>query len=163
MKKTRFSDWSLQLRVATLTALAVAVVLPCSGCKKAKPPVVQASGVITLNGQPLPRARLELTPTFSGFSGELLATAEAGDDGTFRLSNGLGDGICVGTYKVTVHEMPPPEELQEYRPDTPARQRAYFEKLSNRPIPERYSSLATTPLTVTFEENKTQYEIALKR
>lgn len=150
-------------RLLALVAVAGAAPVHCSGCKKPKPPTVEASGTITLNGQPLPKVRLEFTPTFSGFGGELLGTAEAGDGGDFQVFNGLGKGICVGTYKVTVHEMPPPDELQEYRPDTPARQRAYFAKLSNRPIPERYSALATTPLTVTFEQNVTVYSLALER
>jgi len=152
-------------RQIALTMAVVLIALPVVsvGCAKTNPPVVKASGTVTLNGKPLPKVRLEFTPTFTGFGGELLAMAEAGEDGGFQFANGLGDGICVGSYKVTVYELPPPEELQEYRPDTPARQRAYFASLANRPIPEKYGSLALTPLRVEIEAGKTEYQISLDR
>lgn len=142
--------------------VAVAAVIP-SGCGKSRPPMVQAAGTVTLDGRPLPKVRLEFTPTFAGFSGDLLGMAEAGDDATFRATNGVGEGLCAGTYKVTVHELPPPEEMQEYRADTPARQKAYYAALTNRPIPERYGSLSTTPLVVEIVPGTSDYALALER
>jgi hypothetical protein len=119
--------------------------------------------VAKLDGKPLPKVRLEFTPAFSGFGSELLGMAEAGDDAAFRATSGVGEGLCAGTYKVTVHEQPPPADMQEYRADTPARQRAYYAALANRPIPERYGSLATTPLVVEIVPGTTDYPLALQR
>ena len=125
--------------------------------------MVAAEGTVMLDGRPLPKVRLEFIPTFGGFGGELLATAEAGDDAKFRVMNGIGTGLCAGTYKVTVHELPPPADMQEYRADTPARQKAYYAALANRPIPERYGSLTTTPLVVEITPQTTDYAITLDR
>lgn len=144
------------------TLFTVAAVL-AGGCGRSRPPMVPAVGTVTLDGQPLPKIRLEFTPTFAGFGGDLLGMAESGDDAAFRATNGIGAGLCAGTYKVTVHELPPPEDMQEYRADTPARQKAYYAGLANRPIPERYGSLATTPLLVEIVAGKTEYQLALER
>lgn len=150
------------VRGGVAVAAAILVTLP-AGCGRSPPPMVSAGGAVTIDDRPLAKVRLEFTPTFAGFGGELLAMAETGDDGRFHVSNGLGAGICAGTYKVTVHEMPPPAELQEYRADTPARQRAYYAGLANRPIPERYGSIATTPLEIEIDPKTTEYPIRLQR
>jgi len=153
------------VRGAVLPGIMVAAVgvLVLTGCGRTRPPMVAASGTVTLGGKPLPKVRLEFTPTFPGFGGELFAIGEAGDDGVFRPANGVGAGICAGSYKVTIHEMPPPAELQEYRMDTPARQKEYYAKLANRPIPERYGALTSTPVEVTIEPGTTDFVIALER
>jgi hypothetical protein len=144
-----------------IAAATIALVL-ANGCGRRPPPMVSAVGTVTLGGRPLPKVRLEFVPTFAGFGGELLATAEAGDDGAFRVLNGIGPGLCAGIYKVTVHELPPPADMQEYRADTPARQKAYYAALANRPIPDRYGSLTTTPLQVEIVPGTTTYSLELE-
>jgi len=145
-----------------VVAVAVFAMLQ-GGCGRSRPPLVRTTGTVTLDGRPLPKVRLEFTPAFAGFGGDLLGMAEAGDDAAFRATSGVGEGLCAGTYKVTVHEQPPPADMQEYRADTPARQKAYYSALANRPIPERYSSLATTPLVVEIVPGTTDYPLALQR
>ncbi len=145
-----------------VVAVVVFAVLP-AGCGRSRPPMVRTAGTVTLDGKPLPKVRLEFTPAFAGFGGDLLGMAEAGDDAAFRATSGVGEGLCAGTYKVTVHEHPPPADMQEYRADTPARQKAYDAALANRPIPERYGSLATTPLVVEIVPGTSEYPLALQR
>lgn len=149
-------------RPCLAAVIAVSAVLP-AGCGKSRPPMVQTAGRVTLDGQPLPKVRLEFTPAFAGFGSDLLGMAEAGDDAAFRATSGAGDGLCAGTYKVTVHEQPPPADMQEYRADTPARQKAYYAALANRPIPERYGSIATTPLVIEIVPGTTDYVLTLQR
>jgi hypothetical protein len=153
----------LRARWPVAAIAAAAAIVIAGGCGRRPPPMVVAEGSVTLDGRPLPKVRLEFVPTFTGFGGELLATAEAGDDARFRVMNGIGAGLCAGTYKVTVHELPPPPDMQEYRADTPARQKAYYAGLVNRPIPECYGSLATTPLAVEIVPGTTDYPVALDR
>ena len=150
-------------RLPLVTVAILGFVVLQAGCGRSRPPMVQTAGTVTLDGRPLPRVRLEFTPAFSGFGGELLGMAEVGDDAGFRATSGVGEGLCAGTYKVTVHEQPPPADMQEYRADTPARQKAYYAALANRPIPERYSSLATTPLVIEIIPGTMNYPLSLQR
>jgi hypothetical protein len=152
--------------IARWPCVAVVVVVFAmlqGGCGRSRPPMVRAAGTVTLDGRPLPKVRLEFTPAFAGFGSDLLGMAEAGEDAAFLAASGVGEGLCAGTYKVTVHEQPPPADMQEYRADTPARQKAYYTALANRPIPERYGSLSTTPLVVEIVPGTTDYPLALQR
>ena len=131
--------------IARWPCVAVVVVVFAmlqGGCGRSRPPMVRAAGTVTLDGRPLPKVRLEFTPAFSGFGSELLGMAEAGDDAAFRATSGVGEGLCA---------------------DTPARQKAYYTALANRPIPERYGSLSTTPLVVEIVPGTTDYPLALQR
>src|SRR2546428_662788 len=42
-------------------------VLLAAGCAKSPPPVVDVSGVLLLDGQPLPNAKVEFIPQIKGF------------------------------------------------------------------------------------------------
>ena len=140
--------------------LGVALV---AGCRKSPPPVVEAHGTITLDGKPLPRASIMLFPTFKGFGSDLIAVATSDDEGRFRLECGIGKGVCAGSYKATVTEDPVPPKMMRNSRDGDARIRQFYDALPNRPIPERFGDLASTPVRIEIVEGKQDYEVALTR
>lgn len=133
-----------------------------TGCRRA-PPLVAAEGRVLLDGKPLPRCSIMLVPTFTGYGSDLFAVATSDDEGRFRLKCGVGEGACVGTYKVVISEAPAPADVGQYTPDSEATQRKYYASLANRPIPDTFGNLAQTPVELEIQPGTTEYEIALER
>ena len=76
-------------------SFAACVVMAVSGC--GKPDFVSLSGVVTLDGQPLPDATVVCQSP-----GRPLATARTDGDGEFNMETGTIEGIKPGEYAVTV-------------------------------------------------------------
>ncbi len=140
--------------------LMLAILFACSltGCKKEPPPIVAVSGIITLDGKPLPKVEVRFYPEESGLPGDYIAIAVTDDDGKYTLMTNNQSGACVGVNKVTISEGPPPEGARSQEKFD-----LYKATLKNRPIPEHYGTLASSPLTITVSADKTDYPIALKR
>jgi hypothetical protein len=148
-----------RLKVCGWLMLAICLLI---GCRRA-PPLVAAEGKVLLDGKPLPRCSIMLVPKFSGYGGDLFAVATSDDEGRFKLKCGVGEGACVGAYKVVISEAPAPAEVSQYTPDSEATMRKYYAGLANRPIPDKFGNLGQTPLEVDIQPGKTQYELTLTR
>jgi hypothetical protein len=113
---------------------AVAVLAMATGCGPRRPAVVPASGVVTLDGEPLAGGFVRLVPVASR-----VATGEIGPDGRFTLGTfAAADGCVLGTHGVEVIGPLP----------------AGGEKASAAPapavtVPDRYRAAETSGLTVT--------------
>src|SRR5437763_9754925 len=89
---------------------ALALLVGLAGCAKKPPPVVEVSGVVLLNGQPLPKAEVLFVPQLDGFGAELNSSAVTDDDGRFSLTClNQQTGAVVGRHKVLVSEYIPDE------------------------------------------------------
>lgn len=150
---------SCRLKACGWLMLAICLLI---GCRRA-PPLVAAEGTVLLDGKPLPRCSIMLVPTFTGYGSDLFAVATADDAGRFKLKCGVGEGACVGTYKVVISEAPAPAEASQYTPDSETVLRKYYAGLANRPIPDKFGNLAQTPVELEIQAGKTDYEIALSR
>jgi len=146
----------------TVGCAAVLAICLAAGCRR-MPPLVAAEGKVLLDGKPLPRCSIMLVPKFTGYGSELFAVATSDDEGRFKLKCGVGEGACAGAYKVVVSEAPAPGDVSQYTPDSEAVQRKYFAGLANRPIPDKFGSLAQTPLEVEIQPGTTEYELKLAR
>lgn len=74
-----------------------------SGCGKQAEPIEKASGVVTMEGQPVANAKVMFHPT-GGASRISHATTD--DKGEFKMSTmGTGDGALVGHHKVTISKI----------------------------------------------------------
>lgn len=145
-----------------VAALVAAALLP-SGCDRTPPPVVEAEGVVTLNGKPLPNAEVQFVPMAPGFGAEVIATAVTDETGRFRLTCMGKPGACACENKVTVSEGPMPEDTRAMSAAAQVRATKFLAGLKNRPIPERYTTLAQTPLTVTVTPDRREYDLELTR
>mgnify|MGYP000291886389 CR=1 FL=1 len=121
--------------------LFAGILVALTGCGKRGPKLVDVSGTVTLDGQPLGNVIVTFVPVEGGVSSSGV-TDEAGH---FRLSCSLGRGALVGQHRVYVQSQAagpedviiPDEDAPDYRPDPYASLRAppFVEK-----IPARYNT-----------------------
>ncbi|WP_166832097.1 hypothetical protein [Thalassoroseus pseudoceratinae] len=64
---------------------------------------------------------------------------------------------------MTVTEAPMPGEFRGQSGESQIKASQYIESLKNRPIPDKYGTLAQTPLTITVTEDQQTYDIKLSR
>lgn len=138
----------------------VLVIVSFAGCwNRPDPALAPARGVVRIGGKPLSQALVRLTPATPGISSEWISEATTDDSGTFDLATSKGPGAVVGRHRVTVSEGAVPGEVR----DDQARVAAWLRGLSERPIPERYGTLATSPLEATVGEEGATLELELVR
>jgi hypothetical protein len=140
-----------------------AAALALAGCQKKPPEIVPVSGVVLLNGQPLPHAVVTFTPMIQGFGAEYIATGVTDEKGRFRVACPGKDGAAAGENRVTVEDAPGPEGTRGPGGEAQAAAARYAEGLKNRPIPPAYQSVARTPLAVTVAAGQGEYTLELKR
>jgi hypothetical protein len=134
------------------------------GCQKKPPPVVEATGRLTLNGKPLSHATVEFIPELKDFGAEMVSRAVTDEDGRFELvcAHKNQPGAVVATHRVVVTDVTPADARGMDR-DSQLRAAKYQASLLNRPIPDKYHNFAHTPLRVTVEKGKTTYDVELTR
>lgn len=142
------------LGCALIAALAV-------GCgKAAPPPIVSVTGLVTINGKPVPKAQVRFVPKID-FGPEYTAVGETDDTGHFRLKCCGRDGACACENVVVISEGEIPEKL--LGESAQAELAKYTKSLPNRPIPEKYGNLAESGLQATVTSEKSEYNFDLKR
>lgn len=143
-------------------ALAVAALTFC-GCSKGPPPIVPVQGVILLNDQPLPHARIRFAPNLQGPGGDYLAEGVSDDDGRFELTCKGKPGACACENMVIVIEGPMTPKGRGMSEAAQAEAARFLASLKNRPIPPIYATASKTPLFVTVTADQTEYKLELKR
>jgi hypothetical protein len=137
------------------------------GCGPTRPAVVEARGVVLLNNQPLPNAVVEFVPTLEGFGLEIKAVGTTDDQGRFSLKCNWQEqsGAAVGKNKVVVYDGAPPGnvEARERGARTRSPNNPPAPQLPNRPIPQKYNTLASTTLEVEVKPDQSEYKIELTR
>lgn len=117
------------------------------------PETLPATGLVTLNGEPVAGALVVFTPKFAEeSSGKLASQAETDDQGQFEMQTYLGgedykDGVEPGEYVVTVTKL---EVVQDMR-----RQPKHL-------LPKKYSLPGTSDLTAVVNEDTSQFQFDLK-
>jgi hypothetical protein len=105
-----------------------------SGCSGKASAGAEATGVVTLDGAPLPNVLVSFYPTGGGSS----AFATTDSEGKFTVStSGAETGLAPGDYVVTV---------------TPGDSADSTESVS--PVPEKYSTEKTTDLKISVSEGE---------
>ena len=94
--------------------VAWVVIAIVGGCAKSPPKVVPVSGVLLLDGQPLPQAKIEFIPDLADFGTETNSSAISDDQGRFTLANVFTrqPGAAVARHHVIVTEAPTPREFR---------------------------------------------------
>jgi hypothetical protein len=133
------------------------------GCAKGEPPplIVQAEGTVLLDGKPLHKAEVRFIPV-DEVGAEYIAKGVTDDQGRFKLTCKGQPGACAGENYVVVKEAEIPPNLQGENAQKELSQ--YLKNLGNRPIPVKYSNVATSPLRATLSaDSKPHHFIYLKR
>jgi len=94
--------------------LLLCLTLPlAAGCRDSGPELGEVTGVVTLDGKPLPNATVEFQPTASGGSSSQGTTDESG---RYELMYGVGrPGAMIGEHavRITTYRMEPADEQGE--------------------------------------------------
>jgi hypothetical protein len=150
-------------RVRFWAGAVLASALVAAGCTKSPPAIVPVEGVVTVNGKPLPNAEVQFVPMVQGVGGEYIATGTTDEKGHFTLTCNGQDGACACENKVTVTDPLTPEKLRGQSAEAQAAVARFKASLKNRPIPEVYWSLASTPLSITVTAGRKDYDLQLNR
>lgn len=121
-----------------------------AGCSSTSSAGAEATGVITLDGTPLPNAFVSFIPKGEGSS----AFATSDSTGSFTVqTSGSVTGLAPGEYIVVVEEGDAPDaETAEGEEDTAGGGEGEVSGSSS--IPKKYRSEATSDLTVTVSEGQ---------
>ena len=136
-----------------LRAAAIMIAVVAAGCGGSdRPRLVEATGLVTFEGQPLENA----TVVFAPVSGQRVATGKTNVDGEFILGTfGHEDGAILGEHQVTVVAR-----------DSVIRDESGGSSMPGGPtapavappiIPERYFAAETSGLTATVTEDGDNY------
>ncbi len=159
---------AIQLKISQAAViLAVAFFVSISnGCEgNGLPDVVPVSGVVTLNGKPLPNAKIRFYPELEDIDiSHMIGSGVTDDNGQFTivLPGKSESGAYACKSKVTVSEGPVPDELRSGDNNQTAAG-DYRASLPNRPIPKNYSRVGKTPLTATVSSENGAYDFELSR
>jgi hypothetical protein len=131
------------------------------GCGRApSPTIVEAEGIIRLNGVPLSNAQVRFVPV-GDLGPEYIATGMTDKAGRFQLRCNGQPGACAGECRVLVMEADIPARLQGE--DVQDQLVAYLRGLGGRPIPPQYADLTASPLTANVTAEQKQYNFDLRR
>jgi hypothetical protein len=132
-----------------------------AGCgKPAPPPILEAEGIVLLDGVPLNHAEVRFIPSIPD-AFENIAIGMTDKEGRFKLTCKGEPGACAGENHVLVMEPDIPANLKSEKKQ--AALIKYLESLGGRPLPKRYASLADNPLLVNVEAGTKVYKFDLKR
>lgn len=155
----------MSLRIQSLVFVMAVGLATLSGCTPAPPPVIPVSGVLTLNGAPLPHAEIKFVPMQEGLGGNYTASGVTDKNGKFTVSlpGKTEPGCCACECKILVVEGPMPAAAREDSARGMKKGADFRASLKNRPIPSIYDRTGTTPLTVTVGEGNDKFEFDLER
>jgi hypothetical protein len=148
-----------------MVVLAATTFVVVAGCSKSPPPVVEVTGVLLLDGKPLPHAKVEFIPQLSGFGAETKSMAITDNQGRFTMLYGfqMTPGAVVGPHQVLVTEGPAPADTRSQSAEAQARLTAFQAALKNRPIPPQYGNAGLTPLKVEVKADQKEYKLEMFR
>ncbi len=152
-------------RRLALGLLVAALLCSLCGCKPARPAIVPVSGTVTINSQPLGKAMVTFVPLAEGLDANFSATAVTDDQGKFtlRLPGKEESGCCACECKVLVEEGPAPDAAYQQTDEGLDVLMKHRRSLKNRPIPEIYQRISSTPLTKTITPETTEVSVELSR
>ena len=141
-------------------AAAVILLVAMAGCKAPPPPIVEAEGVVLLDGKPLNRAQVRFIPMIQ-YGPEYTATGVTDEAGRFKLTCKGQPGACACENCVLVMEADIPARLQGENAQLELAK--YLQSLGGRPIPPQYADLTASSLSVTVTADQKEYRFDLKR
>ena len=144
--------------------VAMLLLVSSLGCGPSIPPIAEVSGVVTIDGDPLPHAKVLFFPLHKGLDGNYMASGVTDKEGNYTLTHkGSVPGVTACDCKITISEGPMPPEIRKMGQAGAAKMKAYRKTLKNRPIPPSYGALGTTPLNFTVSQENPVLDLELNR
>jgi hypothetical protein len=149
-------------RSRTFGCLLLAALLPGCARKAPPPPIVEAAGVVRLDGKPLNKAQVRFVPLID-YGPEYVAAGVTDESGRFQLTCHGQPGACACENRVLVLEAEIPARLKSEDLRVQDELASYLRSLGGRPLPPKYANLVTSPLTITVTAGQKDYPIDLAR
>jgi hypothetical protein len=146
-------------RIRPLLGLIASIFV--AGCGRTPPSIVEAEGIVLLDGVPLNHVEVRFVPSIPEGAQEYTAKGITAQDGRFTLQCKGEPGACAGENHILVIEPEFPPELQGDKAQLKLVK--YLNSLGNRPLPRQYMNFSNNPLVVNVEPGKKSYKIELKR
>jgi hypothetical protein len=142
------------------TRWAIVAVFFLPGCADPPPPIVEARGVVRLDGVPLKKVEVRFIPMIDNGM-EFIAKGITDDAGRFTLTCKGQSGACACGNQVVIRESEIPARLRSETKQVELHD--YLKSLGGRPLPQKYSSLVDNPLIVNVTAGQKEYLFDLKR
>ncbi|QDU37985.1 hypothetical protein Mal4_23040 [Maioricimonas rarisocia] len=126
------------------------MVTGCSSSPDDAPELVEYTGVVTLDGQPLGDAVVMFHPTQPGLNG---AAGQTNADGEFSLVTGNRSGVTPGNYKVTVSRIVTKDGSPVSTDEGMDIEQLRMSGDASESIPDKYSALEQTQLTADITDS----------
>jgi hypothetical protein len=109
--------------VRGLLLAATALLTACCGYRPDLPPTERVTGTVTLDGAPVPNARVQFVPDNSKGTEGAMAAGTTDADGRYELVTATVKGAIVGHHQVSVEARAQPKDEYDTLPEllTPAR------------------------------------------
>ncbi len=133
----------------------------CGGGEPKLPELTEVEGVVLINSQPLPFAKVTFNPTKGGLPPNSIGIAVTDEAGKFTLQTAGKPGAVPGDHVITIVEGPPPTEVRG--DEGQAKLAKYQASLKNRPIPTKYGEINKSDARVTVKTDQKEYKIELNR
>ena len=104
------------------TLLLTTALAGCCGYRPDLPPTARVSGTVTLDGNPLPNARVQFVPDSSKATEGALAYGTTDAEGKYELETATVRGAIVGHHRISVEARAQPKDEFDTLPEllTPA-------------------------------------------
>jgi hypothetical protein len=143
----------------TRVRAAIMAVIFFGGCGKAPPPpIVEAEGIVRLDGRPLNNVEVRFIPSID-YGSEYVARGVTDKAGRFTLTCKGQPGACACENRVVIVEAALPGRLKGE--NAQAELARYLQSLGGRPLPQKYANLADNPLVVNVTAEQQEYPIEL--
>lgn len=142
------------------TRWAISAALLLSGCAEPPPPIVEAQGLVRLDGVPLKKVEVRFIPMIDNGM-DLIAKGVTDDSGRFTLTCKGQSGACACGTQVVIMESEFPARLKSETMQVELAE--YLKSLGNRPLPRKYSNLVESPLIVNVTPGQKEYQFNLTR
>lgn len=123
------------------------------GCGERFHPV---SGTVTVDGKPFDNGSITIVPSKGGSP----AYGGTNEQGEFTLETNNKAGVRPGTYKVTLQKFASPKKNSKLQDDEG--RKGNFDSMPKSAVPEKYTSLENTPISITVPSSDGKYLIDVK-
>ncbi len=147
---------------SSVLVLCVATAIGCSG-NTGQPELTPVTGAVLLDGQPLSDASLTFYLSGSPVPGYTASLGKTDETGKYELISGGKPGAVPGVFKVTISRIVNTSGAPVNAGEGMDLQQLAMRGLAKESLPEKYSNLERTELTLTVEKGKTEgYDFNLK-
>jgi hypothetical protein len=149
-----------EIEVMRGACVAIALGLFLAGCKAPPPLIVEAEGVVLLDGKPLNNVEVRFFPMID-YGPEYTAKGITDKNGRFQLTCNGAPGACACENRVIIVEPDLPPHLKSE--NAQAELARHIKSLGGRPLPQKYANLADSPLVAHVKAEQKEYKFELKR